>query len=102
PPAPHSTYTLSLHDALPIFDAVLDYSAGRVPRVTLPLDVRATAFQWQVWTALMQIPRGQKRTYGDMARAIGRPGAVRAVARACADRKSTRLNSSHSQISYAV
>ena len=57
---------------------------GRSPRIELPLDVRATAFQWQVWQALATIPRGETRTYGQIAAAIGRPRAVRAVARACA------------------
>jgi AraC family transcriptional regulator of adaptative response/methylated-DNA-[protein]-cysteine methyltransferase len=45
----------------------------------LPLDVRATAFQGRVWRALRAIPCGQTRTYGEIARAIGRPGAARAV-----------------------
>jgi AraC family transcriptional regulator, regulatory protein of adaptative response / methylated-DNA-[protein]-cysteine methyltransferase len=49
----------------------------------LPLDVRATAFQKRVWTALQQIPRGETRTYGEIARSLGQPTAVRAVARAC-------------------
>jgi AraC family transcriptional regulator, regulatory protein of adaptative response / methylated-DNA-[protein]-cysteine methyltransferase len=49
----------------------------------LPLDVRATAFQGRVWRALREIPRGQTRTYAEIARAIGRPGAARAVGRAC-------------------
>jgi len=57
---------------------------GRIPKQELPLDVRGTAFQWQVWKALMAIPRGETRTYGAVARAIGRPSAARAVARACA------------------
>jgi AraC family transcriptional regulator of adaptative response/methylated-DNA-[protein]-cysteine methyltransferase len=50
----------------------------------LPLDVRATAFQWKVWRALQAIPAGETRTYSGVARAIGRPSAARAVARACA------------------
>jgi AraC family transcriptional regulator of adaptative response/methylated-DNA-[protein]-cysteine methyltransferase len=50
----------------------------------LPLDVRGTAFQWRVWRALQRIPAGRTRSYSDVARAIGRPSAVRAVARACA------------------
>lgn len=58
--------------------------AGRRPRVDLPLDVQATSFQWQVWQALAAIPRGETRTYGDIAREIGKPAAARAVARACA------------------
>lgn len=49
----------------------------------LPLDVQATAFQWRVWDALRRIPRGETRTYGEVAREIGQPGAARAVARAC-------------------
>jgi AraC family transcriptional regulator of adaptative response/methylated-DNA-[protein]-cysteine methyltransferase len=63
---------------------VLAHLAGRRPRLDLPLDVRATAFQWQVWDALRSIPYGETRTYGEIARAIGKPKAVRAVARACA------------------
>lgn len=50
----------------------------------IPLDVRATAFQARVWQALRQIPRGQTRSYAELAQAIGQPTAVRAVARACA------------------
>jgi AraC family transcriptional regulator of adaptative response/methylated-DNA-[protein]-cysteine methyltransferase len=49
-----------------------------------PLDIRGTAFQWRVWGALTDIPRGETRTYADIARAIGSPSSVRAVARACA------------------
>jgi AraC family transcriptional regulator of adaptative response/methylated-DNA-[protein]-cysteine methyltransferase len=50
----------------------------------LPLDVRATAFQRRVWTALQAIPRGETRSYAQVASEIGQPTAVRAVARACA------------------
>ena len=57
---------------------------GGEPRLDLPLDVQATAFQWQVWQALAAIPYGETRTYGEVAASIGRPRAVRAVARACA------------------
>lgn len=58
--------------------------AGRGPRVHVPLDVAATAFQWQVWKALQAIPPGETRSYGEVARIIGRPQAARAVAAACA------------------
>jgi AraC family transcriptional regulator of adaptative response/methylated-DNA-[protein]-cysteine methyltransferase len=51
---------------------------------SLPLDIRATAFQRRVWTYLQSIPFGATRSYSEVAKAIGRPGAVRAVARACA------------------
>ncbi len=50
----------------------------------VPLDIRATAFQQRVWEELRRIPRGETRTYTEVARAIGAPSAVRAVARACA------------------
>jgi AraC family transcriptional regulator of adaptative response/methylated-DNA-[protein]-cysteine methyltransferase len=52
--------------------------------IDLPLDVRATAFQMKVWEKLRQIPCGETRSYSDIAREIGEPSAVRAVARACA------------------
>jgi len=64
--------------------AVLARLKGKQPRVDLPVDVQATAFQWQVWNALAAIPSGTTRSYSDVAAAIGRPGAARAVARACA------------------
>jgi AraC family transcriptional regulator, regulatory protein of adaptative response / methylated-DNA-[protein]-cysteine methyltransferase len=49
----------------------------------LPLDVRGTAFQQLVWDAVQRIPPGSTATYTDIARQIGMPGAVRAVAQAC-------------------
>ncbi len=49
----------------------------------LPLDIRGTAFQHQVWAALREIPPGETVTYGDIARRIGKPAAVRAVGTAC-------------------
>jgi AraC family transcriptional regulator, regulatory protein of adaptative response / methylated-DNA-[protein]-cysteine methyltransferase len=49
-----------------------------------PLDLRGTVFQLRVWNALRQIPRGQTRTYSQLAREMGEPNATRAVARACA------------------
>ena len=63
--------------------AILDFIAGSEPHLDLPLDVRATAFQKQVWQALQKIPYGETRTYSDIARSIGQPSAVRAVATAC-------------------
>lgn len=52
--------------------------------LALPLDLRGTVFQERVWHALSQIPAGSTASYGEIARSIGAPGAVRAVARACA------------------
>jgi AraC family transcriptional regulator, regulatory protein of adaptative response / methylated-DNA-[protein]-cysteine methyltransferase len=57
---------------------------GVAPRLDLPLDVQATAFQRRVWKELQKIPYGETRTYTQVARAIGKPRAIRAVARACA------------------
>ena len=51
---------------------------------SLPLDIRATAFQRRVWEALQRIPRGETRSYSEVAKKIGMPNATRAVARACA------------------
>lgn len=65
-------------------NTLLGYLNGQQPHPDLPLDVQATAFQWRVWEALRAIPYGQTRSYSEIARAIGRPTAVRAVARACA------------------
>ena len=50
----------------------------------LPLDIQATAFQRRVWTYLQSIAFGETRSYTQVAKAIRRPSAVRAVARACA------------------
>ena len=63
---------------------LVEYLRGRSPRLDLPLDVRATAFQRRVWRQLQAIPYGETRTYREVAAAIGRPTATRAVARACA------------------
>ena len=52
-------------------------------RLDLPLDIRGTAFQQKVWAALSAIPAGKTATYAEIARAIGQPTAVRAVAQAC-------------------
>jgi AraC family transcriptional regulator, regulatory protein of adaptative response / methylated-DNA-[protein]-cysteine methyltransferase len=63
---------------------ILEYLRGHEPHLDLPTDVQATAFQRRVWEELRRIPYGTTKTYSEVARAIGRPHAVRAVARACA------------------
>jgi AraC family transcriptional regulator of adaptative response/methylated-DNA-[protein]-cysteine methyltransferase len=65
-------------------EAVVAHLEGRAPRRDLPLDVRGTAFQWTVWRHLQSIPYGATESYSEVARRIGAPTAVRAVARACA------------------
>jgi len=57
---------------------------GQVAHPSLPLDIRATAFQRRVWEYLQKIPRGETRSYSAIAKKIGMPKATRAVARACA------------------
>jgi AraC family transcriptional regulator of adaptative response/methylated-DNA-[protein]-cysteine methyltransferase len=65
---------------------VSDLAAGRrrPEAETLPLDVHATAFRRRVWEALRRIPAGETRSYGQIAAAVGAPGAARAVGSACA------------------
>ncbi len=66
---------------------ILRHLEGDGPRLALPLDIQATAFQWRVWRALQEIPRGETRSYGEVAASLGRPSAARAVARACASNR---------------
>jgi AraC family transcriptional regulator of adaptative response/methylated-DNA-[protein]-cysteine methyltransferase len=63
---------------------VVGFIAEPAAALRLPLDLRGTAFQRQVWEALQRIPLGETRTYAGLAAEIGNPAAVRAVARACA------------------
>ncbi|MDJ0514490.1 MAG: bifunctional DNA-binding transcriptional regulator/O6-methylguanine-DNA methyltransferase Ada [Methyloceanibacter sp.] len=56
-------------------------------QLELPLDIRGTAFQRRVWETLRKIPAGETQSYSELATAIGAPGAVRAVASACAANK---------------
>src|SRR3954451_3101558 len=55
------------------------YFAGKLKAFDVPLDFKGTAFQRSVWAALLTIPFGETRSYGDIARQIGRPTASRAV-----------------------
>ena len=63
---------------------IVRHLAGAQPQLDLPTDVAATAFQRRVWEALRSIPFGTTRTYSEVARSLGQPTAIRAVARACA------------------
>jgi AraC family transcriptional regulator of adaptative response/methylated-DNA-[protein]-cysteine methyltransferase len=65
-------------------DKILAHLRGQQPHLDLPTDVQGTAFQRRVWEELRKIPYGATKTYTEVARSIGRPEAVRAVARACA------------------
>ena len=65
-------------------DAIRAHLEGHPSQFELPLHLRATAFQMKVWRYLQTIPKGQTRSYSEVAAAIGQPTAARAVARACA------------------
>ena len=62
-----------------------EYFAGKRKTFTLPFAKRGTDFQRRVWDELLQIPAGETRSYAEIARRIGQPKAVRAVARANGD-----------------
>jgi O-6-methylguanine DNA methyltransferase len=62
---------------------LMRYMSGLEVATGLPLDIQATAFQRRVWTYLQSIGFGETRSYSDVAKAIRRPSAVRAVAHAC-------------------
>lgn len=67
----------------PVVDALDAYLSGDTDApLRLPLDVEGTAFQRRVWEALRTIPAGETRTYGEVARTVGRPRAARAVGQA--------------------
>lgn len=68
--------------AIRYLDALNDHLRGQ--NVRFPLDIRGTDFQMKVWAALREIPRGETRSYCEVARTVGEPRAVRAVANACA------------------
>jgi len=63
--------------------AVLRFISGEGSLARIPLDIRGTVFQRRVWDELRRIPRGETRTYKEIARAVGAPDAVRAVGSAC-------------------
>ena len=63
---------------------ILAHLDGSASDLDLPLDLQATAFQWRVWRALQKIPYGKTASYAEVAKRIGKPKAVRAVANACA------------------
>lgn len=62
-----------------VIESVETGSSGNIP-----IELRGTAFQERVWRELRKIPEGELRTYSEIAEAVGRPSAARAVARACA------------------
>jgi len=67
--------------------ALREHLDGQQPRLDLPLDVRATAFQMKVWQYLQSIPYGSVESYAEVAAGLGQPTAARAVARACSQNR---------------
>lgn len=72
------------HEVGDSMESIIAYVESKNTRLDLPLDIRSTAFQRNVWRALREIPFGETRSYSEVAKAVGHPTAVRAVARACA------------------
>ena len=75
--------------------AILKSLDGEKTILNLPLDLRASAFQMRVWSELRKIPRGETRSYGQIAAELGNPNAFRAVARACATNPVALVNPCH-------
>ena len=73
-----------VEDALPALKkGIVEFLRGDANLAKVPVDIRGTVFQRKVWDELRRIPRGETRTYAEIARAIGAPRAVRAVGSAC-------------------
>ena len=68
----------------PLARKIEEVIAGRLAAAEVPLDMRGTPFQKQVWRELVRVPWGKTYTYSELANKVGKPRAVRAVASACA------------------
>ena len=77
--AADATWEPSLLELKPVVDQLDSYFSGMIKKFSLPLDPDGTEFQHAVWRALLDIPYAETRSYGDVARTIGQPGAARAV-----------------------
>lgn len=88
----------------PRVKGVLARLYGRKPSALdapdVPLDIVGTAFQWKVWKALTEIPAGETRTYGEIAKRIGEPQAARAVGRACATNQAAGVIPCHRAVGH--
>lgn len=80
---PAAQITEASNELGPWIELVTAYLEGHAPLLELPCDVRGTAFQLQVWSAMRAIPRGETRSYGELAEQLGIPGGARAVGNAC-------------------
>ncbi len=82
---PEETFAPADDDAKEIARQVVSVIEESGADLDIPLDIRGTAFQKSVWSALREIPPGTTVSYSELARRIGKPAAVRAVAHACAE-----------------
>jgi AraC family transcriptional regulator of adaptative response/methylated-DNA-[protein]-cysteine methyltransferase len=78
-----------------MIDGAIAVVTGQRSQTELPLDLRGTAFQLRVWQALREIPRGETKTYSQLARELGNANSTRAVARACATNRVSVLVPCH-------
>lgn len=96
---PNATLTAMQGEMKPVFQdwmqTLVMHLDGRQPSPDLPLDVHGTAFQIKVWRYLQKIPYGELQSYAEVARGIGQPKAVRAVASACASNRVALLIPCH-------
>ncbi|HTR96883.1 MAG TPA: methylated-DNA--[protein]-cysteine S-methyltransferase [Candidatus Acidoferrales bacterium] len=76
---PGATWEHSVREMRPLADQLEQFLCGAVRRLDVPLDLAGTEFQLKVWRALLEIPYGETRNYGEIAKAIGEPRAARAV-----------------------
>ena len=81
---PNATVVAGDAELVDTLRAVLSFLEEPKQALSLPLDLRGTAFQRRVWETLCRIPPGQTRTYAQLAEMVGNPRAIRAVARSCA------------------
>ena len=80
---PGATWEPSVRALRPLADLLEQYFSGGVKHLNAPLDVAGSEFEHKVWHALVAIPYGETRSYGDIAKAVGDPRAARAVGLAC-------------------
>ena len=76
---PDAEWEPSLLQLKPVTEQIERYFCGTLERFDLPLDLVGTDFQLKVWRALCRIPYGETRSYGQIAKSLGQPGAARAV-----------------------
>ena len=81
---PWASFSGNVKVPAPWRDEIVRRLRGAPPRVDLPLHTEGTPFEETVWAALRRIPHGERRSYQQIAAAVGRPTAARAVAQACA------------------